>query len=1339
MYHARRVYPTLFTTLVDITTLVAANIFKLSDSLKTTIYFWDYEKLYAIGQLDRIVTKLSSSIISYLIIHPTPPAVFDYLRDPDSIIGENSSLKPYIFDLEGSRLLTRLLEERDLLSIPTTSIPYYCFSNLNSDTFSCATRIMKVLGMCKLPRERLTDIDKLGMWPENLRKLMIQTWHPDIYVDELLKEVRSGQDPRVVLRNIHSAITFHLGTKSTADPSPAIYVFIFRDHISFAVRQDRLLECVHYANPSYKTSFSYSDAVSKFPEVTGRPGGKIFIRPQNLSSLGQPQGLGAHLVDVLMSSRNDWQQILPTSLILSQYLDVGGEDLIFYLLLNRPFWRMQTSEVSKFLKSLHLSIRVGFTLPGYAKKFAQAHHAREWSRHLYGLDTIIGRSDLTPIDVGAEQVMRTGDPVYRGVPQIKRLPSGYQTIVFSKDRYFDLVNTIAQETAESLLRPETRLVTFDEYFASRLFWGASGGAPGATIKWESTGEKLRLNKRGAMLSLSNKHVRKVMDTAYHRLRTAVQWSVAAIKYESGKQRVILNTVLEHYVIQGYIQYLADLNTRADTWYAAGHDNSSRLANMLRRLKDLKQGCGYMWDYADFNINHIFYLMNIEASMRVKTLLSNSRSDTSNKRKDAVKHDLESALAYVHSARVNTYVVDQDSGITVQTRRGLQSGERSTSATNTDSNETDINIIRAISRDLLGYDVLKPIGDKTGDDAFLTTNSVGDAVMASCLFNLSGAAGQITKINLMNFEYGAGGEFLRMHYDSARNSVNGYPLRAVMGLIHGEFFSDPLPQPFERAAAFHAQVTKLERRGWKIPVNLLNSIVRTNCRLTYTKTSGDKQHFYPDMRIVLLPTILGGVGVSEVDKSMLVDNTNSIINLLDKPMYRVIYIPSGEGKTSIAKCYPSKFVDHDVLTTTTFIADIRKKANHTGDWKPVNKYLQTIAKKWLDDPMNKLKTLLTWGPGTAPQGYTCMAFMLKQPTGLRANISNRKSIISSGIPIIYANNVGEMFSNILATSVVDRTSALFMAKRVTNPDGLPHFQYPEAESRNIIRDAKTSICDFTTLHNKGITPPVYLYDAILKSTISGGWPKKALYDAIALYAKRLISWSNVNRWEDITVKVTDLPTNHELQDFVRSAFDNYLGILGPMSNLRAPLFKENDAGFPRTRPIRHTYGMYTGLVRVFNASIAATVDAIVAETKGRDALNRLNNALTAQIRQNRLSGAATDDKVLEISQMVKALDTESALEDGSTVRARIMEWCRGEWNLIPPRAERMSADLVTFIRDLTLLYVVQNSGKDGVNIFKRLLRKDKIGSAFYIYALEAKITQIVQIVLNRLLPGIELCD
>jgi hypothetical protein len=1338
MHYAKRVYPSLFTTLVDITTLVAANIFKLSDSLKTTMYFWDYEKLYAVAQLDRIAINLQSAVISYLIIHPTPPAVFDYFRDPDSMIDDRTQLMPYIFDLSGSRLLVSLLEKRDLITPPIPDIPYYCFSNLNNDALSCATRLLKVLGMCKIPRERLTDVDKLGMWPEHLRKLLVQTWHPQIQVDEVLSDVRSGQDPNTVLRNMSNVIRFRLGT-TDLKYLPSIFVFLFRDHVSFAIHKDRLLESTHYADPQYESAHTYFDAVSKFPEVAGRPGGKVFIRPQNLRSLGQPKGLGAYLTDTLISCRNDWEQILPTSLILSQFLDIGGDDLIFYLLQRSDFWKMSTLEVSKFLKTLHLSIRVGFTLPGYAKKFSQAHYAREWSRHLYGLDTIIGRSDLVPVNVGAEQVMRTGDPVYRGVPQIKRLPSGYQTIVFSKDKYFELVNSIAQETARTLLKPETRLATFDEYFASRLFWGASGGAPGATIKWESTGEKLRLNKRGAMLSLNNKHIRNVMDTAYHKLRTAVQWSVAAIKYESGKQRVILNTVLEHYVIQGYVQYLADLNTRADTWYAAGHDNSSRLANMLRRLKDLKQGCGYMWDYADFNINHIFYLMNIEASMRVQTLLSNSKPDVSQKRRNVVKHDLESALAYIHSARVNTYVVDQESGITVQTRRGLQSGERSTSATNTDSNETDINIIRAISRDILGYDVIKPIGDKTGDDAFLTTNNVGDAVLASCLFNLSGAAGQITKINLMNYEFGSGGEFLRMHYDSSKNSVNGYPLRAVMGLIHGEFFSDPLPQPFERAAAFHAQVTKLERRGWNIPPNLFNSIVRTNCRLTYTKASGDKIHFYPDMRVVLLPTILGGVGVSEVDKSMLVDNTNSIVNLNDEPTYRVIYIPSGEGKTTISMAYPNCYADHDILTSTTYISSIRAKANLTGDWKPVNRYLQAVAKEWLDNPVNKGKTLLTWGPGTAPTGYTCMAFMLKQPTGLRANLSNRKSILASGIPIIYAANLGEMIANVMSVSITDRTSALFLAKRINNPDGLPHFQYPEAESRNIIKDAKTSICDFTTLHNKGITPPVYLYDAILKSTISGGWPKKALYDSIALYAKRLILWNNTNRWDSITIKVDDLPRNHTISSFVHSSFDTYLGIMGPMTKLKAPSFRVNDAGFPKTRPIRHTYGMYTGLVRVFNASIAATVDAIVADTKGLDPLDSLNKALKLQIKYNRRSGNTTDEKTLEISRVVDDFDKMPLAKGDPLIRARIMGWIKGEWNLIPPKAERMSADLVTFIRDLTILYTIQHNSSDGISIFQKLLKKDKIGSAFYVYALEAKMTRIVQVALNQLLPGIELCD
>jgi hypothetical protein len=1196
---------------------------------------------------------------------------------------------------------------------------------------------MDVLGLRHLPRGRLTDIDKVGMLTSQFYKALTQIWLPNIAIIHSLSDTLSSPDPSITLRLTYNAIAHY--KSDIYSPCPAvIFIVMFSNHVSFGIDSAYLKGFLEVTDPHYQSLHSYAE-LDLYPLVQGRAGAKVFVRPSNLNVLGRPRGLQGRLLDRIINREvGDWEQVLPTALLLLNNLEAGGSDIILFLLSTPFFWKMKTGEVAKYMKSLHASIRTIHSIPGYMLTSYQQSEMRTWARHLYGLDTIIGRSELVPIDVGAEQVMRTADPVLRAVPVMEVLPNGYRRLSFSTSDYYHLIVKLARETSETLLRKEIKLETFNEYFASRLFWGASGGAPGATITWEDSGESLRLNKRGAMLHLKGDRVRKIMEQAYQKIprRQAVQWSVAAIKFESGKQRVILNTVLEHYVIQGYIQHLADTNARNDGWYSANHDNAARISNCLRRLTDLTVRCGYMWDYADFNINHIIALMNIEVSARAETLLRRFNGKATQQKIKELTHDIESALAYVIEARKNTYLIDQKSGVIVKSARGLQSGERSTSAVNSESNNTDTNLVRMVSVDLLGYDVLDIVADKTGDDAFETTRTVGDGVLAGCLYNLTGAAGQVKKINIAYKEGGGSGEYLRMHYNARDNTVNGYPIRAMMGFIHGEFFSDPLPQPFERAAAFISQVQKLRRRGFNCPPPLLESIIRTNCRLTYTTTGGIKKHFIPNLNLVILPTILGGVGVSEHEHSLLTDDYKSVEDLLDTPLYRIIFIPSGEGKSTTAQRLGHRYTDHDTLISIAVFDSLKSQANETGDWSILNNYLKRIAADWLEQPENRLKVLLSWGPGTVPHGYKAAAFIQNQPTGLRANLANRRDLIKSGYPLIMVRDLKDLISHLTDLDTLKTSRALYRCKRVQSKDSLPHFQYPEVEAKRIVRQAKTNICDFHALARRGTLPPQYVYNDILKSAISGGWPKQLLYEAIALYAKRLVHWSSSLKTETILVPVGDLPNAGELTKYVLRVFNYNLAIESKDPVRLIPVFRRNEIGFPATHGVRHSYNMYTGLMRPMGASLASTLDAIVDTYNGKDKLDKIIKAVQSTIFENRQK--SQDDRRLN-DMLTELIETgKKLLSVDSEPRRRYVAWIKGEWNLIPPPAGRMSSDLVTLSRDVTLSFL-SSPGATSKNRLPFLCKEDPLRAALYIHAVEVRITALIMRQLNYYLPGIEICD
>jgi hypothetical protein len=1308
--------------------------------LSPELLFYDYQTLVEKYEFDAPPRDLNGAILRWLFMLPCPPSVYDFAPQLDMFVGDEEVLTIFSYDAGN------LLMETKSRTLPYKG--YTLYPNMDRDEFSCATRLLRILGVQDPPLERQEDVNKKGMRFEPLRRCLNLSWNKTFNYDWSCRDIHAHTDVNGTCAELEGAIDRQMNNRLIASRDINLIVMCFADHIAFAVKTEileRIEVLLHSSELQGRPSY---DELDVYPEVTGRAGGKVFIRPKTLAALGPPQGVARALLRRTLENANrvDWQQVFVVNLQLLQYLDKVGNDLIWYLLQDNKLWGYNTVDLAKYFKNLHAAIRVTHIIPGYLYRFTKSVRARDWARRLYGLDTIVGRSELMSLDFTGELIMRAADPVIRKLPTIKRTPQGYGYIDFTTG-YEDRLEHTCMKMARSLLKDNVHLNKFSEYFGSRMFWGASGGAPGATVTWDDSGEKLRVNKRGALLAVKEKELRFLMEKARSLANTpVVQWSVKALKYESGKLRAILNTILEHYIIQGYISNMVDSNARQDGWYSAAHNNPARIANAMRRLKDLNDRSGFMWDYADFNINHTFVLMAQQCLARTQVLIERGTSklfEPSDKAK--ILDDMRLATAYVIIARFNTFVADNDSKIVLKTVRGLQSGERDTSRTNSDSNYIDTEIMKYTAKEMLGTQLVHNTSDHTGDDAFETLQRCSDGPLATALYNLTGAAGQAYKINLTyNHDGGASGEFLRLSYDSASRHVHGYPIRAMVGFVHGEFFQDPIPQPFERYAAFEAQRQKLARRGWSCPESLFRSVVATNCRLTFTDAKTKvKRHFVPDPALVSLPAAFGGVGVSETEYGLHSYGTGVKI-LNDNLTFRAILIPSGEGKTTLAQALPSMFVDHDMIVSIPRVHQLKQIALDSGDWRQLNKYLATTSKLWLHQERAEavkegraMRTLLSWGVDTVDSSFKCIGLVLKQQTGLRANKANRLALINSKVQVKTFGTYAERNAYAMLHQPAPSHDGHFLVefKRYeTGGKQMPTFELPRVAVKDMLKRTKTKIVDFETIASYGLTVPDYLRHDILKSALSGAWPKQLLYEQLADYARRLYSWSKDGKWETSRMYVDISKYMPSLRHHIENRTLYHLGITGT-TNTGLPRFELNDLGYPKARRIEHHYNGLPSLTRAFNLSVNTSMSVLLEGQVGNSDLERLNNLINSQLRR---SGNRNSTPPPVLRDYATWLKLRSSIKIGrrQEVDQALFDWVSGKWSLIPPLASFWSADVVTFIRDLTIRYL---EDEEGSSFFNALCQMSAVERSVYFHILERVVTRYVTDTLQLHYPGVILGD
>ncbi|GFM95136.1 RNA-dependent RNA polymerase [viral metagenome] len=1285
---------------------------------------FNFSVLFRKHQLNQVPKTLAQSVAAQILLHPKPDAInlrvpplvevselFDHTDGLFVKAGLGIEwLKTYVGTPERSLAHQRLGSVRMAGGLHQWTY----FNNYGTTpTASCATRVLQLLGNVYPITDNndlgtFTEYDtgagkrgdpyKLGMLYAHLCNYLNLSWHPK-YMIPIQLGAESDLTDLEKIRVI---------TKRAQKDFPLAKVLIFlggKSHVSYMLKTDFLTEQLELAQ-MFSSATRYStgkggsalngtrvdqELLESYPPASGRAGARVHLDLRTvLKTLKLNSQYALRYMLHKYRNRNNWEEIIVSTFLLVPHLvQPAGDYLTFFLLNNAEIWmRLNFVEAVKWLKQVHGFVRIQQRLPGYGLCALRVSDLREMSDLLYGLDTLGGRSELFTLDFPAEAIMRAVDPVIRGVPKLNEQQGLLEFDTQAFERYED---EAVKEAVDSVLQDDIPLESFAHWYSRRMFWAASGGAPGAKISWQDATasqtsdakeEKLRLNKRGALLAIPEKHYKAILEKAL----VPVQWSVKAIKYEPGKLRSILNTSMELYIFQGYLLDHFDAHVRSNTWYASANSGLSRLSAHTRRLEKLARNVGLMWDFADFNINHTFSGQKKVLAEVVHQLINRASKNGSPLERAAATSDMIRIKDWLLKARDTTFVVDNDSKLVLQVVRSLQSGERATSFINSMRNEVDHLITRRVGLQLFKEDLSPDPGDKSGDDVFLTTNEMRKAILMCVLYNLCGFAGQVSKI-LVSYPdlHGSRGEFLKYAYDSSSNTVRGYPLRALSGVVHGEFFHDPIISPAERGATLIEQHAKLKRRGINLPENLLNEQLKQATRIVYTEGKRKHEVVVPQ-ELIYTPAALGGVGVTMTATGTLVSDHLRQARLLREVLASdpvpAIVIPSGEGKTTLSQYYPNVFVDHDAVLDSEF-GELRATAQSTGDWSTLNKYLRNKA-------VGVPGVLLTWSPETVPQDAVCIgAIMLRQPSKLRANVANRRAIMAyknlhKRFSLTLVDSHNEIV-NLAILKVMEYYAARQYSRvRFVDTDGnvgkMPQLSLGSLNASSVLKKAKTSIIDYSSLHRYGAEHVVdQVNEDILGSGLTAALPKKILSTAIAKQAKDLDEYLNRHTFQ------TFIPPKVKLEQSVV--------MLNMGSIVREHLSTTKDhrkrftiADYPAVTHFKHHYNSLVTMIRPAGfssgVSLSLAIDAQIPQfVSGKlGKLYRFINVAVGNLRTGSTKEADAMSKLLKWLHATSAL--MSSVQHSSDM---IYKYVAGDLSLYPMSAPHLSPELNSIARDLALHY------------------------------------------------------
>jgi len=993
--------------------------------------------------------------------------------------------------------------------------------------------------------------------------------------------------------------------------------------------------------PGFHPPTVASRLIERYPPTSGRAGGKVNLDLRQVVFSGALSARGRRLAVALANTppsciHASWESVAIIALLLcDQFSDASWMYSDFFHGNYRIMMEKGLAYAAKVNKELHSGARMVHSFPGMASAGPPG-----FSRSLYGLDTLVGRSEFLPLDVPAEMRMRMSDPTIRRLPAIG--PGG-STTWGPQSQYDRALNAAIQEAVDSANTGIIEPLPFKEWYETRMFWAAAGGAPGAAVRWDTDTPLQRLNKRGALLLLPASHYQPILRNALG----AVLWSKCAPKYENGKMRAIWNTSVEHYVIQAYLVDMLERNQDQSGWNASAHHLRHKVNNDLARLGAVERGVGTMWDYSDFNINHtipaqVGLYRAIDHNLQAR-LPTGAADPTQAARRRATRHDLTSCLQYLVKAKETIILEDPETGTVATVVRSMQSGERITSVCNTYLNRAYTILVRRWIHHNLGYDPLPSLAYHQGDDAYEISPNILYSCVLCTVYNLLGFAGQAFKITA---DYGGSAEFLRLSHNAKTGELAGYPVRSAMGLIAGEFFREFVGDPATRVGAYVDQFAKVMRRGAHLHPALLTALLQTRASVSYTDETGIKHHITPDPIRVMTPRFAGGYGVSATDPAL--SGASSIIAYahdafappppvhggginagVPVPRYSAVAmirvaigVPSGEGKSVLARTHPTIFVDHDSFMSPADYAEhsnLVRVARESGDWSAVNAKVRALV------PQSGTggRVLLTWGPQTTPEGFQYLgAAILPSPSNIRANTDNRSALAHGDQPTLTTRPhpvLGDFFARnrrIMAlvgptvrSQLVAHVARTSRSPSLLNPLIVPAYSGPSPPPYTAPRVNTTlffgraalrrfggapSLPDFRRTAALNATPAIPRQQAlILASALGGAYAPEALSANVADYA-RLLHCALQKGARIPQGLVITMPIPDRLPHFF-AQWDSYVSQELARSYLD-PAYAYHIPGqaSPFSEHLSHKYGYFSSLTRDAGFSSDAAVAACVAE-------------------------------------------------------------------------------------------------------------------------------------------------
>lgn len=914
---------------------------------------------------------------------------------------------------------------------------------------------------------------------------------------------------------------------------------------------------------------------ARYPKVPGRAGAKTNLAPSDIL-MSETNDPVIHLMAVRLDGvPNDWEATFAAALLALSLASVPARDMSIWLCNQSWFFSLDFLDAAKVLKQIHTAIRTTRMAPW--GQFLSADEAR----CLYGLDALPGRNEKFKFDATAEIMMRIADPSIRAY-------IGRDGSLDYTNYDLDLYQSI-DEAVTSVLPGRVHLESFSHWYDRRMFWAAAGGAPGATVRWATDGDRQRLNKRGALLLIPEIHMLNILKNVLD----PVLYSKAAVKFENGKNRAIWNTAIEHYVIQAYILDMFEGANESGTWNAGAASADEMLRGTVRRLLNLGDRVGLMWDFSDFNINHTLTAQTYLWQAVERALLKRGSGTTSIDTLVCAQ-DIRMATAFIVGARNFTVLHDTETDFIARVSRSLQSGERATSFTNTFLNRAYTLQVRRYFVRSCGRPIIHDESYHQGDDVYLTVDNVCDAQEVCYAYNLLGYAGQVHKI--MADYPNSRGEFLRIHYDYQLKRAVGYPVRSYMGLIGGEFFREGLADPGARSISFSDQVAKVNRRGGRISKRLLERLQVKNTSLSYTSEDKKSHKVTVPPDLLTTPVRFGGYASTlSAEAISLAHDTSALSFLNDRDLTTAVLsvsvplaigIPSGEGKSTLARKYPHLFADPDDYVDFNYVMPFVEREA----WDELSQIHRATH-----FPRNKI--LLMWNYHTCPNDFQFLGSFLvddKHATGVRLNAGNRAAIMQEADdPRLPKPIIAESFDH-RDQAIFDVLQRFIMEKTVPTPNTLrarDYRTYTSAEPQPVYEPPQVPLSvffshpsarrlpDFSFAARLGLANAVpRLQRSILDSAITGAYDPRDLSTSYARFAERLDAYlQQVTKGPIRIGRYVPQALVSKFRDFACSHYSRLV-----------------NSGDPLAPHTRHSYGSLHALVPELGLNSFSTLTTLIDE-------------------------------------------------------------------------------------------------------------------------------------------------